>query len=83
MVGEREVKKLLTPGCRVTNEELHLIVVHCPAHRVQAWDQLLGQPQSHRDLRWILHEAPNAERYKQAAKEELSKMEIFVGRRAV
>lgn len=47
---EKEVKKLLAPGCRITNDELHLIIMYCPTHRAQAWDQLLGQSQTHRDL---------------------------------
>ena len=80
---ETEVKKLLTPGCRITNEELHSIITYSPTHRAQAWDQLLGQPQTHRDLRWILYEAPDAERYKDVAKRELLEMDVSVGRRAI
>ena len=70
---EREIRKLLTPGAKLTNAELQDIVTlgfgrHPNAwgsglgipqtYREYAWDTLMGQPQTHRDLRWLVFEAP-------------------------
>lgn len=74
---ETEIKKLLTPGCAVSNDDLHLIIEYCPEHHTQAWDHLLGQPQSHRDLRWILYSgAPGSNRYKAVAKKEIVELVV-------
>jgi hypothetical protein len=77
-----KIKKLLTPGRAVSNGDLHLIIEHCPKHRAQAWDHLLGQPQTYQDLRWILYSgAPGSTQYKVSAEKELLEMDAALGRR--
>lgn len=79
---ETEIKKLLTPGCAVSNDDLHLIIKYCPEHCEQAWDHLLGQPQTHSDLRWILYDgAPGSAQHKASAEKELFEMDVASGRR--